>query len=207
MKSDREFIDGIYEKARMLEEQKTHNDQENNSVVEQGKSWFRRSFNIKLRAGMAVMAMAVLAVILMPRIFVEQGNSVSDDVDGYSIEPAAYGIDNQRAISTDIISGEGIFVDSFVDNEESYYLIELSDHKAADEAFAYVVLYNNGYNSDKIETATNGANVSFTYVDTPISILATVQEVLNKQFEQKLSGNLIGDIVAVYPIDSLQIKE
>lgn len=206
MKSDREFIDGIYEKARMLEKQETHNGQERNSIVE--KTWFRRNFNTnRFRAGMAVMVMAVVAVIFIPRVFMEQGNSVSDNVDEYSIEPAAYGIDDNRALSVDIMSGEGILVDSFVNNEECYYLIELSEYTAADAASAYVVLYDNGFNSEKLEKATLGTNISYTYVEAPVSLLANIQDALNKQFEQELSGKLIGDTIAVYSIDTIQIKE
>lgn len=206
MKSDREFIDGIYEKARMLEKQETHNGQERNSILE--KTWFRRNFNTnRFRAGMAVMVMAVVAVIFIPRVFMEQGNSVSDNVDEYSIEPAAYGIDDNRALSVDIMSGEGILVDSFVNNEECYYLIELSEYTAADAASAYVVLYDNGFNSEKLEKATIGTNISYTYVEAPVSLLANIQDALNKQFEQELSGKLIGDTIAVYSIDTIQIKE
>lgn len=206
MKSDREFIDGIYEKARMLEKQETHNGQERNSIVE--KTWFRRNFNTnRFRAGMAVMVMAVVAVIFIPRVFMEQGNSVSDNVDEYSIEPAAYGIDDNRALSVDIMSGEGILVDSFVNNGECYYLIELSEYTAADAASAYVVLYDNGFNSEKLEKATIGTNISYTYVEAPVSLLANIQDALNKQFEQELSGKLIGDTIAVYSIDTIQIKE
>ena len=73
MKSDKEFIDGIYEKARMLQEQEAHNKQGSYSIVEKNKSWFRRNFNTnKFRAGMAVVAMAVVAVILIPSILVEK---------------------------------------------------------------------------------------------------------------------------------------
>lgn len=206
MKSDREFIDGIYEKARMFEEQETHNGQERNSIVE--KSWFRRNFNTnKFRAGMAVMVMAVVAIIFIPRVFMEQGNSVSDNVDEYSIEPAAYGLDGERALSVGILSGEGILVDSFINNGECYYLIELSEYTATDAASAYVVLYDNGFNSEKLEKATVGTNISYTYVEAPVSLLANIQDALNKQFEQELSGKLIGDTVAVYSIDTIQIKE
>lgn len=208
MKSDRDFIDGIYEKARMLQEQDAHTNQERNLIVEKNKSWFGRNFNTnRFRAGMAVMAMAIIAVILIPRVLVEQGNSVSDNIDEYSIEPAAYGIDNQRALSTDIMSGEGILMDSLVDDGECYYLIKLSDYEAADEVSAYVVLYDNGFNSDKLAKVTIGTNISFTYVEAPVSLLANVQDALNEQFEQELSGKLIGDTIVVYPIDSIQIKE
>lgn len=208
MKSDREFIDGIYEKARMLQEQEAHTNQDRNLIVEKNKSWFRRNFNTnKFGAGMAVMVMAVVAVILIPRIFMEQGKSVSDNVDEYSIEPAAYGLDDQRALSVDIMSGEGTLVDSFINNGEYYYLIELSEYTAADAASAYVVLYDNGFNSNELETATIGTNVSFTYVGNPVSLLANIQDALNKQFEQELPGKLIGDTIAVYSIDTIQIKE
>lgn len=208
MKSDREFIDGIYEKARMLEEQEAHNGQERNSIAEHRKYWFWRNFNTnKFRAGMAVMVMAVVAVILIPRVLMEQGKSVSDNVDEYSIEPAAYGLDDKRALSVDIMSGEGILVDSFINKGECYYLIELSENRAADAASAYVVLYDNGFNSVELEKATIGTVMSFAYVDTPVSLLANIQDALNKQFEQELSGKLSGDTIAVYSIDSIQIKE
>lgn len=206
MKSDREFIDGIYEKARMLEEQETYNGQERNSIVE--KSWFRRNFNTnKFRAGMAVMVMAVVAVIIIPRVIMEQGKSVSDNANEYSIEPAAYGIDDKRTFSVDIMSGEGILVDSFINNGECYYLIELSEYTAADAASAYVVLYDNGFNSEKLEKATVGTSISYTYVEAPVSLLANIQDALNKQFEQELSGKHVGDTIAVYSIDTIQIKE
>lgn len=207
MKSDREFIDGIYEKARMLQEQETHNDQERSSIVEKNKSWFRRNFNTnKLRAGMAVMAMAVVAAILIPRIFVEQENPVSDNVDEYSIEPAAYGIDKQRELTADTTNGEGIILDYYINNGECYYLIE---QQVADAESMYVVLYDNGFSSDKLEKATIGTTISFTYVEAPVSLLADIQDALNKQFDQELEGKPIGDTVAVYPIDTItiQIKE
>ncbi|MBS5934740.1 MAG: hypothetical protein KIC94_17890 [Clostridiales bacterium] len=208
MKSDKEFIDGIYEKARMLQEQEAHNKQGSYSIVDKNKSWFRRNFNTnKFRAGMAVVAMAVVAVILIPSILVKQGNQISDNVDEYSIEPAAYGIDNQRALPAETIGGEGILVDSFINNGEGYYLVAPSELNAADAVLSYIVLYDNGFNKDKLEKATIGTNISFTYVEAPVSLLTDIQDALNKQFGQELAGKPIADTIAVYPIDTIQIKE
>lgn len=206
MKSDKEFIDGIYEKARMLQEQETHNKQGSYSIVEKNKSWFRKSFNTnKFRTGMAIVA--ILAVILIPSILVNQGNQVSDNVDEYSIEPAAYGIDNQRALPAETIGGEGILVDSYINNGEGYYLVATSERNAANAVLSYIVLYDNGFNRDKLEKATIGTNISFTYVEAPVSLLTEIQDALNKQFGQELAGKSIADTIAVYPIDTIQIKE
>ncbi len=208
MKSDKEFIDGIYEKARMLQEQETHNKQGSYSIVEKNKSWFRRNFNTnKFRAGMAVVAMAVVAVILIPNILVNQGKQVSDNVDEYSIEPAAYGIDNQRVLPAETIGGEGILVDSYINNGEGYYLVAPSERNATDAGLSYIVLYDNGFNRDELEKATIGTNISFTYVEAPVSLLTDIQDALNKQFGQELAGKPIADTIAVYPIDTIQIKE
>lgn len=207
MKSDREFIDGIYEKARMLQEQEADNKQEK-ILIEKNKSWLGRYYNTKrFRAGMVVMAMAVIAVILIPRVWVEQGNSISENGDEYSIEPASYGLDNQRAFTAETISGEGILVDSLINNEECYYLVALSKLNEVDTVSSYVVLYDDGFNKEKLEKATIGTNMSFTYVEAPVSLAADIQDVLNKQFGQELAGKPIGDSIAVYPIDTIQIKE
>lgn len=200
MKSDKEFIDGIYEKARMLQEQQTYNNQVNKEIVDEDKTWFGKNFNTnKLRTALTIMAMTVVAVVLVPHIITNQGNNIANSNEEYSTYPAAYGVDNQRRLRAEIINGQGMLVDSYINNGDYYYLIKISEGKELDSSSKYIVLYDNGFNHKQLEKVSIGMVISFTYVDDPISLLANVQDALNKKFSQ--------DRLVVYPIDSIQIKE
>jgi hypothetical protein len=197
MKNDKEFIDGIYEKARMLQEQKTHNNQVNKEVRDKNKTWFCKNFNKNmLRAGLTVTA--VVVAVLLPHILINQGNHLGNNRDEYSIEPATYGVDNQRALQAKIMNGEGKLVNFYTDNGDYYYLIKINKLQEVDSGFMYIVLYDNGLNHSRLEKVSIGMEISFTYVDTPL-LLENVQSALNGQFEK--------DRIVVYSMNSIQIKE
>lgn len=200
MKSNKEFIDGIYEKARMLQEEQAHDSQVDKTIIVRGKSWFaRKGFAKTFRPGVVVMAMATIAVVLLPRMVSKQGSHVADSNGEYSIEPANYGLEYQRGILAETIDGEGIIVDSYNNNEGYYYLVKTNEDKELAFDPIYIVLYDNGVNSNQLEEDLIGMNISFSYVNEPLSLLANVQEDLNKQFDQ--------DVSFVYQVNSLQIKE
>ncbi|WP_455715068.1 hypothetical protein [Anaerosporobacter sp.] len=200
MKSNREFIDGIYEKARMLQEEQAHNSQDEKSIIVKGESLFRRKGFVKtFRSGVVVMAVAAMAVVLLPHMITKQGNHVADSNGEYSIEPVNYGLEYQRRGVIEAINGEGILVDSYSSNEGYYYLVKTIEGKELDSVPIYIVLYDNGGNSNQLEKNLIGMNISFSYVEEPISLLANIQEDLNKQFDQ--------DVSLVYQVNSLQIKE
>ncbi len=198
MKSDKEFIDGIYEKARMLQEQQTHE----NQVKEMRKNriLFGKNFSTnRICTGLAVTAMAIVAVVLIPHMLTNQSNNVANTKDEYSTSPANYGVDNQRRIQSETINGQGMLVDSYINDEDYYYLIKISEEKEGDSSPTHIVLYDNGFNHNQLKKVTIGMEISFTYVDSPVSLLANVEDILIKQFKQ--------DTIVVYPIDSIQIKE
>lgn len=203
MKDDREFMNGIYEKAQKLlaeENEQRMNGEEVNAIM--GRQGLRMHIaellhSSKRRAGLTLAVMAIVAcIIIVPSLLVTQSNDKEYSKPDDGIALSSYEDENQRALPVTTMTSSGIIIDQYSKNGEDYYLVEQEGMS--------IILYNNGLFNEVLDNVKNGMKVEFSYVDTEVTTSEELKEKIRAKF-----ANEVCDLaqLQIYPIDSIKIKE
>lgn len=203
MKDDREFMNGIYEKAQKLlaeENEQRMNGEEVNAIMRGHGLRIHIADLLQLskrRKSLTIAVMATVAcIIVVPYMLVTQSNDREDSKPDDGITLSSYDDENQRALPVATMNSSGIIMDQYSKNGEDFLLVEQEGMS--------IVLYNNGLFNEVLDNVKNGMKVEFSYVDTEVTTSEELKEKIRAKF-----ANEVSDLaqLQIYPIDSIQIKE
>lgn len=202
MKNDREFINGIYEKAQKLqvEEKLECRNKEDETLTMPGYGLRMRLSEVlhssRTRAGLAVVAMAAVVCIVVPNMLSTKTNDNEQSNADAGIELSSYEDENQRGLPVSILTSSGTVIDQYSSEGEAYYLIEQGDNR--------IILYNNGLFNEVLKNVKVGNVVEFSYVDTEVTVSEEQEDKIKTKFIEETKN---AEQLHIYPIDSIQIKE
>ncbi|WP_167955770.1 hypothetical protein [Anaerosporobacter faecicola] len=206
MKSDQEFLEGIYIKARLLQQMPSEVREEKNTTTEIKRKNCKQNIFGKIRLikrhPMEFIAMVAVIVILVLLPGTEAKHSMEQMELQQQHIPQQTSLDtiNQRSIQVDYVEEAGVLCGTVQSETETYYLVKQEHTDLKDE---YKILYwygNQEKESDKYSTQTK---VLYTYVNQLMTLDEEQNTWLKQQFTEILDFDTKRESIAIYPLEKI----
>lgn len=195
MKSDQEFLEGIYARAELLQQVRKEEPKQRTRSQMQARNRRRMEF--------LVMAAVIAFLIFIPGTETKQSMEQMENIEQSLPQKTSLDVQNQRGMQVEVVEEEGILCGCIPSDTGTYYLVKQEN---SGEKVEYKILY--WYNDQKQvdDKQSLQAEVLYAYGNQIITLDEEQYTWLEQQFSEILNLDISKESIIIYPLERIEVQ-